>query len=48
MSESTPHESSVSDSSSLALTPGSVVWARIACQIWWPAEVFSFKSCDAY
>ncbi|XP_004494012.1 uncharacterized protein [Cicer arietinum] len=39
MSESTPRESSVSDSSSLAVTPGSVVWARTSCQTWWPAEI---------
>ncbi|TKY62094.1 PWWP domain [Spatholobus suberectus] len=39
MSESTPLESSVSESSSVAVTPGSVVWARTACQMWWPAEV---------
>ncbi|XP_027352821.1 uncharacterized protein LOC113863437 [Abrus precatorius] len=44
MSESTPHESSVSDSSSLAVTPGSVVWARTSCQIWWPAEVLEERS----
>ncbi|CAJ1891310.1 unnamed protein product [Sphenostylis stenocarpa] len=39
MSESTALESSVSDSSSLAATPGSVVWARTDCQLWWPAEI---------
>jgi len=44
MSESTPLESSISDSSSQAATPGSVVWARTDCQLWWPAEVFSFIS----
>ncbi|KAL2345112.1 hypothetical protein Fmac_006397 [Flemingia macrophylla] len=44
MSESTPLESSVSDSSSLVVTPGSVVWARTACQIWWPAEVMEESS----
>ncbi|KAF1857414.1 hypothetical protein Lal_00007206 [Lupinus albus] len=41
MSESTPHGSPVSDSNSFAVTPGSVVWARTACQMWWPAEVFT-------
>jgi len=41
MSESTPRESSVSDNSSLPVTPGSIVWARTACQIWWPAEVYT-------
>jgi len=44
MSESTLLESSVSDSSSLAATPGNVVWARTECQLWWPAEVFTFIS----
>lgn len=44
MSESTPRESSVSDNSSLAVTPGSVVWARTACQMWWPAEIME-ESC---
>lgn len=39
MPESTPHGSPVSDSNSLAVTPGSVVWARTTCQLWWPAEV---------
>ncbi|GAU20348.1 hypothetical protein TSUD_338300 [Trifolium subterraneum] len=39
MSESTPRESSVSDNSSLAVTPGNVVWARTSCQMWWPAEI---------
>lgn len=44
MSEYTPRESSVSDNSSLAVTPGSVVWARTACQMWWPAEIME-ESC---
>lgn len=44
MSESTPLESSVSDSSSLAVTPGSVVWARTDSQVWWPAEVFTYPA----
>ncbi|KAK7396603.1 hypothetical protein VNO78_17729 [Psophocarpus tetragonolobus] len=44
MSESTPLESSVSDSSSLAATPGSVVWARTDCQLWWPAEIMDETS----
>ncbi|RDX61199.1 hypothetical protein CR513_60592 [Mucuna pruriens] len=43
MSESTPLESSVSDSSSLVI-PGSVVWARTACQMWWPAEIMEEMS----
>ena len=46
MSESTPLESSVSDSSSLAATPGNVVWARTDGQVWWPAEVFTITSCS--
>ncbi|KAH1258689.1 hypothetical protein GmHk_03G008351 [Glycine max] len=44
MSESTPLESSVSDSSSLAVTPGSVVWARTDSQVWWPAEIMEETS----
>ncbi|XP_061352622.1 uncharacterized protein LOC133297476 [Gastrolobium bilobum] len=43
-SESTPRESSVSDNSSLAVTPGSVVWARTSCQMWWPAEIMEERS----
>ncbi|KAL9332008.1 hypothetical protein ACSQ67_001618 [Phaseolus vulgaris] len=44
MSESTPLESSISDSSSQAATPGSVVWARTDCQLWWPAEIMEETS----
>ncbi|CAL5194099.1 unnamed protein product [Lathyrus oleraceus] len=39
MPESTPRESSVSDNSSPAVTPGNVIWARTTCKMWWPAEV---------
>lgn len=44
MSESTPIESYVGDSSSLPATPGSVVWARTDCQMWWPAEIMEETS----
>ncbi|KAG2406103.1 hypothetical protein LR48_Vigan641s005700 [Vigna angularis] len=44
MFESITLESSVSDSSSLAATPGSVVWARTECQLWWPAEIMEETS----
>lgn len=44
MSEFTPLESSASDNSSLAVTLGSVVWARTACQVWWPAEIMEETS----
>ncbi|XP_057718572.1 uncharacterized protein LOC130933081 [Arachis stenosperma] len=44
MSKSIPHETSVSDSSSLALTPGTVIWARTTCQTWWPAEIMEERS----
>ncbi|KAK7267805.1 hypothetical protein RIF29_20484 [Crotalaria pallida] len=47
MSESTPHGSPVSDSNSLAATPGNVVWARTACQMWWPAEIMVEKSTSS-
>ncbi|OIW01573.1 hypothetical protein TanjilG_21153 [Lupinus angustifolius] len=54
MSESTPHGSPVSDSNYFAVTPGSVVWARTACQMWWPAEIMEERStlsdsaCDGH
>ncbi|KAI4349079.1 hypothetical protein L6164_009718 [Bauhinia variegata] len=38
-SESTLHESPVTDSNGLAISPGSVVWAKRASQMWWPAEI---------
>ncbi|RVW47966.1 hypothetical protein CK203_102275 [Vitis vinifera] len=27
--------------------PGSVVWAKTACEVWWPAEVMEEKSTDS-
>ncbi|KAH1195291.1 hypothetical protein GmHk_19G055849 [Glycine max] len=44
MSESTRLESYVCDSSSLAATPGNVVWARTDGQVWWPAEILEETS----
>ncbi|KAF5942541.1 hypothetical protein HYC85_020183 [Camellia sinensis] len=34
-----PDKSQITESSNFCITPGSVVWAKTACQLWWPAEV---------
>ncbi|KAI4300359.1 hypothetical protein L6164_033747 [Bauhinia variegata] len=44
VSESTLHESPVTDSNGLAVLPGSVVWAETASKIWWPAEIMKETS----
>lgn len=31
----------VTGSNGVCITPGNVVWAKTACQVWWPAEVCS-------
>ncbi|KAF7818679.1 PWWP domain-containing protein 2A-like isoform X1 [Senna tora] len=54
VSESTPQESPVTDCNFIAVTPGSVVWAKTACQMWWPAEIMeerstsSDRACDGH
>jgi hypothetical protein len=37
--ECTPKKSQVTESNGFCITPGSIVWAKTACQMWWPAEV---------
>ena len=37
--EFTPQKSEVTESNGFCITPGSIVWAKTACQTWWPAEV---------
>lgn len=32
-------KSQVTESTGAFTSPGSVVWAKTACQVWWPAEV---------
>ncbi|XP_054795412.1 uncharacterized protein LOC129300845 isoform X2 [Prosopis cineraria] len=39
ISESTSQESPVTYSNCITITPGSVVWAKTSCQVWWPAEI---------
>ncbi|XVF07806.1 hypothetical protein REPUB_Repub06bG0171600 [Reevesia pubescens] len=34
----------VSRSNGVCITPGNVVWAKTACQVWWPAEIIGKKS----
>ena len=34
-----PNKSQTTESSDACTTPGSVVWAKKACEVWWPAEV---------
>ena len=34
-----PIKSQVMENSGAFSNPGSVVWAKTACQVWWPAEV---------
>ncbi|KAJ7972319.1 PWWP domain protein [Quillaja saponaria] len=48
VSESTLDRSHVTDSNGLAIAPGSVVWAKTDCQMWWPSEIMgeSFTSAD--
>lgn len=29
----------VRGSTGVCITPGNAVWAKTACQVWWPAEV---------
>ncbi|RVX11995.1 hypothetical protein CK203_009398 [Vitis vinifera] len=42
-----PIKSQVMESSGAFTNPGSVVWAKTACQVWWPAEVMEEKSTDS-
>lgn len=42
--EFTPDESQITESSDVCITPGSVVWAKTARQLWWPAEIMGKRS----
>lgn len=42
-----PIKSQVMESSGAFTNPGSVVWAKTACEVWWPAEVMEEKSTDS-
>ncbi|XP_028769528.1 uncharacterized protein LOC114726991 [Neltuma alba] len=54
VSESTQQESPVTDSNCITITPGSVVWAKTSCQVWWPAEIMEERptlagqTCDGH
>ncbi|XP_028789441.1 PWWP domain-containing protein 2A isoform X1 [Neltuma alba] len=54
VSESTQRESPVTDSNCITITPGSVVWAKTSCQVWWPAEIMEERptlagqTCDGH
>ncbi|KAI9086299.1 hypothetical protein K1719_031753 [Acacia pycnantha] len=54
VSESTSQESPVTDSNCITITPGSVVWAKTSCQVWWPAEIMEERptlagqACDGH
>ncbi|KAI7998037.1 hypothetical protein LOK49_LG10G01576 [Camellia lanceoleosa] len=41
-----PDKSQITESSNFCITPGSVVWAKTARQLWWPAECFEERSCN--
>lgn len=44
--EFTPKRSQVMERNGVCLTPGNVVWAKTACEMWWPAEVgYCYFSC---
>ncbi|XWS59597.1 hypothetical protein CRYUN_Cryun08bG0135800 [Craigia yunnanensis] len=34
----------VRGSNGICITPGNVIWAKTACQVWWPAEIIGKKS----
>ncbi|XP_017977726.1 PREDICTED: uncharacterized protein LOC18598075 isoform X3 [Theobroma cacao] len=34
----------VTGSNGVCITPGNVVWAKTACQVWWPAEIIGQRS----
>lgn len=42
--EFTPQKSEVTESNGFCITPGSIVWAKTACQTWWPAEIMDERS----
>ncbi|XP_059667549.1 uncharacterized protein LOC132312978 [Cornus florida] len=42
--EFTPYNSQNRETSDVCITPGSVVWAKMADQLWWPAEVLGERS----
>jgi hypothetical protein len=39
-----PNKSQNTEGSDTCTTPGSLVWARKACQVWWPAEIVEKRS----
>lgn len=44
-----PKRTQVLEKIGVCLTPGNVVWAKTACQMWWPAEVgYSFLVAPQY
>ncbi|XP_062167262.1 uncharacterized protein LOC133873556 [Alnus glutinosa] len=42
--ECTPKKSQVTESNGFCIKPGSIVWAKTACQMWWPAEIMDERS----
>ncbi|KAF5750441.1 hypothetical protein HS088_TW03G00777 [Tripterygium wilfordii] len=40
-------ESQVKGNGGVCMTPGNVVWAKTACQMWWPAEIVEGESTSA-
>ncbi|XP_021290047.1 uncharacterized protein LOC110420941 isoform X3 [Herrania umbratica] len=42
--ESDKKKLKVTRSNGVCITPGNVVWAKTACQVWWPAEIIGQRS----
>ncbi|XP_057983395.1 uncharacterized protein LOC131168156 isoform X6 [Malania oleifera] len=42
----TPIKSQITEINDVSITPGSIVWAKTACQMWWPAECFEERSSN--
>ncbi|KAA8518674.1 hypothetical protein F0562_016148 [Nyssa sinensis] len=40
----TPNKSQITGEDDVCITPGSVVWAKTAHQLWWPAEILGERS----
>ncbi|XP_057983391.1 uncharacterized protein LOC131168156 isoform X2 [Malania oleifera] len=43
----TPIKSQITEINDVSITPGSIVWAKTACQMWWPAEIMDETSTSA-
>ncbi|KAL5743042.1 hypothetical protein ACOSP7_029774 [Xanthoceras sorbifolium] len=43
----TPSKSQVTERIGVCITPGNVVWAKMACQTWWPAEIIEERSTSS-